>query len=154
MQCSFLFSFWVSEDGEDAGRGGREGAGGGGTVRRGSRLRFSRAGVSGGSRAAPTVAAITGCCISCWHWQSAKRYEIGHCCPKPIGQYKFAGLHFALSEDHRCRALNISIRSSGGSLVVTPDCETAVPGSNPAISAAYSGLLVLRWFAIWDGTSL
>ncbi len=30
--------------------------------------------------------------------------------------------------------------SSGGSLVVTPDCETAVLGSNPAISPAYSGL--------------
>jgi hypothetical protein len=31
--------------------------------------------------------------------------------------------------------------SSGGSLVATPDCETAVLGSNPAISPAYSGLL-------------
>ncbi len=44
--------------------------------------------------------------------------------------------------------------SSGGSLVATRDCETEVPGSNPAISPAYSGLLVLRWAAIWDGTSL
>jgi hypothetical protein len=33
---------------------------------------------------------------------------------------------------------------SGGSLVATPDCDTAVLGSNPAISPAYSGLQVLR----------
>ncbi len=44
--------------------------------------------------------------------------------------------------------------SSGGLLVGTPDCETAVLGSNPAISLAYSGLLVLRWAAILDGTPL
>jgi hypothetical protein len=44
--------------------------------------------------------------------------------------------------------------SSSGSLVVTPDCETAVLGSNSANSSAYSGLPVLRWAAIWDGTSL
>ncbi len=44
--------------------------------------------------------------------------------------------------------------SSGGSLVVTPDCKTAVLGSKPAISPVYSGLPVLRWAAIWDGTSL
>ncbi len=44
--------------------------------------------------------------------------------------------------------------SSGGSLVATPDCDTAVLGSNPAISPAYSGLPVLRWAAIWDGTLL
>jgi hypothetical protein len=31
---------------------------------------------------------------------------------------------------------------------------TAVLGSNPAISPAYSGLPVLRWAAIWDGTLL
>jgi hypothetical protein len=31
--------------------------------------------------------------------------------------------------------------SSGGSLVATPDCKTAVLGLNPAISPAYSGLL-------------
>jgi hypothetical protein len=37
---------------------------------------------------------------------------------------------------------------------VTLDCETAVLGSNPAISPAYSGLPVLRRAAIWDGTSL
>jgi hypothetical protein len=30
--------------------------------------------------------------------------------------------------------------SSGGSLVATPDCKPAVPGSNLAISPAYSGL--------------
>jgi hypothetical protein len=42
--------------------------------------------------------------------------------------------------------------SSGGSLVATPDCE--ILGSNPAISPAYSGLPVLRWAAIWGGTSL
>jgi hypothetical protein len=47
-----------------------------------------------------------------------------------------------------------SFGSSGVSLVVTPDCETAVLDSNPAISLAYSGLPVLRWAAIWDGTSL
>jgi hypothetical protein len=46
------------------------------------------------------------------------------------------------------------IGSSGGSFVVTPDCETAVLGSNPAISPVYSGLPVLRWAAIWDSTSL
>ncbi len=44
--------------------------------------------------------------------------------------------------------------SSGGSLVATPDCDTAVLGSVPAISPAYSGLPVLRWAAIWDGTLL
>ncbi len=44
--------------------------------------------------------------------------------------------------------------SSDGPLVATPDCETAVLGLNPAISPAYSGLPVLRWAAIWDGTSL
>jgi hypothetical protein len=44
--------------------------------------------------------------------------------------------------------------SSGGSLVATPDCEAAVLGSNPAISPAYSGLPVLRWAAISDGTLL
>jgi hypothetical protein len=42
--------------------------------------------------------------------------------------------------------------SSGGSLIATPDCETAVLGSNSEIPPAYSGLLVLRWAAIWDGT--
>jgi hypothetical protein len=44
--------------------------------------------------------------------------------------------------------------SSGGSLVATPDCDNAVLGSNPAISPAYSGLPILRWDAIWDGTLL
>jgi hypothetical protein len=44
--------------------------------------------------------------------------------------------------------------SSGGSMVATPDCKTAALGSNPAISPAYSGLVVLSWAAIWDGTSL
>ncbi len=44
--------------------------------------------------------------------------------------------------------------SSGGALVAAPDCETAVLGFNPAISPAYIGLPVLRWAAIWDGTSL
>jgi hypothetical protein len=44
--------------------------------------------------------------------------------------------------------------SSGGSLVATPECETAVLGSNPAISPAYSGLPFLKWAAIWDGASL
>jgi hypothetical protein len=44
--------------------------------------------------------------------------------------------------------------SSGGSLVVTPDCDITVLSSNPAISITYSGLPVLRWAAIWDGTSL
>jgi hypothetical protein len=34
-----------------------------------------------------------------------------------------------------------SFGSSGGSLVATPDCKTAVLGSNPAISPAYSKLL-------------
>ncbi len=42
--------------------------------------------------------------------------------------------------------------SSGGSLEATPDCETVVLGSNPAISPTYSGLPVLGWAAIWDGT--
>jgi hypothetical protein len=44
--------------------------------------------------------------------------------------------------------------SRGGSFVVTPDCETVVLALNPAISPAYSGLPVLRWAAIWDGTLL
>jgi hypothetical protein len=44
--------------------------------------------------------------------------------------------------------------SSGGSLVMTPDCKPAVPGSNPAISPAYSGLPTLGRAAIWDGTPL
>ncbi len=44
--------------------------------------------------------------------------------------------------------------SSGGSLVAAPDCKPAVPGSNPAISPAYSGLPILGWAAIWDGTPL
>jgi hypothetical protein len=44
--------------------------------------------------------------------------------------------------------------SSGGSFVATPDCKPAVPGLNPAISPAYSGLLILGWAAIWDGTPL
>jgi hypothetical protein len=48
----------------------------------------------------------------------------------------------------------VALGSSGGSLVVTPDCDTAVQDSNPAISPAYSGLPVLRWAAIWDGTLL
>jgi hypothetical protein len=39
-------------------------------------------------------------------------------------------------------------------LVAAPECDTAVLDSNPAISPAYSGLQVLRWTAIWDGTSL
>jgi hypothetical protein len=46
------------------------------------------------------------------------------------------------------------IMSSGGSLVVTPDCETVVLGSNPAISPAYRGLPIFRWDAICDGMSL
>jgi hypothetical protein len=44
--------------------------------------------------------------------------------------------------------------SSGESLVATPDYETALPGSNLAISLAYSGLPVFMWATIWDGTSL
>jgi hypothetical protein len=44
-----------------------------------------------------------------------------------------------------------TLGSSGGLLVATPDCETAVLGLNQATSA-YSGLLVLRWAAIWDST--
>jgi hypothetical protein len=44
--------------------------------------------------------------------------------------------------------------SSGGSLVATPDCKPVVPGSNPAISPAYSGLPILGWAAIWDVTPL
>jgi hypothetical protein len=47
-----------------------------------------------------------------------------------------------------------SLGSSGGSLVWTPDCDTAVLASNPAISPAHSGLPVLRWAAIWDVTLL
>ncbi len=44
--------------------------------------------------------------------------------------------------------------SSGGSLVAIPDCDSAVLSLNPAISPIYSGFPVLRWAAIWDGTSL
>jgi hypothetical protein len=47
-----------------------------------------------------------------------------------------------------------SLRSDGGSLVGTPDCDSAVLCSKTAISPAYSGLPVLRWAAIWDGTLL
>jgi hypothetical protein len=43
---------------------------------------------------------------------------------------------------------------AGWLLVAISDCETAVLGSKPAISQAYSGLPVLRWAAIWDGTPL
>ncbi len=46
------------------------------------------------------------------------------------------------------------VGSSGSSLVATPDCNPAVPDSNPAISSAYSGLPILGWAAIWDGTPL
>jgi hypothetical protein len=35
--------------------------------------------------------------------------------------------------------------SSGGSLVATPTCKTAVPGLKLAISLAYRGLPVLQW---------
>ncbi len=35
-----------------------------------------------------------------------------------------------------------------------PDCKPAVPGLNPAISPAYTGLPILGWAAIWDGTPL
>ncbi len=44
--------------------------------------------------------------------------------------------------------------SSGGSLVATPDCKPAVPGSNSGIFPAYSGLPILGWAAIWDGIPL
>ncbi len=44
--------------------------------------------------------------------------------------------------------------SSGGYFAATPYFETAVLGLNPAISPAYSGLLVLSWAAIWNGTLL
>ncbi len=40
---------------------------------------------------------------------------------------------------------------SGGSMVATLDCKLAVPGSNPTISQAYSGLPVLIWAVIWEG---
>jgi hypothetical protein len=36
----------------------------------------------------------------------------------------------------------------------TPDCETEVLGSRPAMSPAYSGLPVLGWAAIRDSTLL
>ncbi len=44
--------------------------------------------------------------------------------------------------------------SSGGSFIATLDCKPAVPGSNLAISPAYSRLLVVRWAAICDGILL
>ncbi len=43
--------------------------------------------------------------------------------------------------------MNMNLRTYDGSLVATPDCETAVLGLDPAISPAYSGLSVLRWAA-------
>jgi hypothetical protein len=49
---------------------------------------------------------------------------------------------------------NLPPGSSGGSLVATPDCKPVVPDSNPAIPPAYSGLPILGWAAIWDGTPL
>ncbi len=45
-------------------------------------------------------------------------------------------------------------QKDGRSLVVTPDCKHAVPGSNPAISPTYSGLPILGLAAIWDGNPL
>jgi hypothetical protein len=57
-------------------------------------------------------------------------------------------------DEHQYLPGHCSFGISGGSLVVTPDCEAAVLGSNPAISPAYRGLPVLRWAAIWDGTLL
>jgi hypothetical protein len=42
---------------------------------------------------------------------------------------------------HRGAVVAHWLGSSGGSLVATPDCKTAVLGSNPAISPTYSGLL-------------
>ncbi len=50
-----------------------------------------------------------------------------------------------------CGSSDGSCGSSGGSLVATIDFKPAVPGSNPGISPAYSGLPVLRWAAFWDG---
>jgi hypothetical protein len=48
----------------------------------------------------------------------------------------------------------VALGSSEGSWEATPNCETAVLGSNPAISSAYSELPVLRWAAVWGGTLL
>ncbi len=45
-------------------------------------------------------------------------------------------------------------QKDGRSLVATPDCKLAVPGSNLAISPTYSGLPILGLAAIWDGTPL
>jgi hypothetical protein len=46
------------------------------------------------------------------------------------------------------------IGKSDGSLVVTPNCKSADPGLNSAISQAYIGLPVLRWPANLDDISL
>ncbi len=42
-------------------------------------------------------------------------------------------------------------RNSGGSLIATPERKPAVPGLNPEISPAYSGLPVLRRVDFLDG---
>jgi hypothetical protein len=63
-------------------------------------------------------------------------------------------LMISLTKEVKITVVQWWLGSSGGSLELTPDCKTAVLGSNPAISPAYSGLPVLRWAAIWDGTSL
>jgi hypothetical protein len=46
------------------------------------------------------------------------------------------------------------LKNGVGQANFAPDGETAILGLNPAISPAYSGLPVLRWAAVWDGTSL
>ncbi len=74
------------------------------------------------------------------------------CCLSSSGGIK--GRRPRLSKSYAKVELNGKKICSGGSLVATPDCDTAVLGSNPAIAPAYSGLPVLRWAAIWDGTSL
>ncbi len=52
------------------------------------------------------------------------------------------------------RGAVVAQRSSGGSLVAKPACKPAFLISHPGISSACSGLAILRWAAIWDGTPL
>ncbi len=70
----------------------------------------------------------------------------------------FLGQHFFIATfgyRHYTEFVKKNIKgSSGSSLVATSDCKPAVLGSNLAISPAKSGLPILGWAAIWDGTPL
>jgi hypothetical protein len=74
--------------------------------------------------------------------------------PKAIKEKKTIKLLPTLLYNYCIREKRWLIRKQWWLIVATPDCETAVLGSHPAISPTYSGLPILRWVAILDGTSL